>query len=396
MPLWALWRRNWAVWLMPVTGLIVATWNNMQLPYFDHYPYWMASQKTGALILLGMVTCLAGTAEGAWQRRSRLNEQPVARGFLARFGLPIVMTWLPTAALLAIGVAVVGGISAWQLWLTSLASLFAWTCLGMALGLMLPTVVALPVSVLAAFGWFAFTPAIEPPWPRHLSGTWDGCCTSSDVPNAGVMAGVVLVAAGLFLTAAGLVWVWARNRKPRSLWAAVMVVPVVAGLTVAGLITHDVGHSPTQPRTDPVICWPGKPEICMWPERRPYGEADAQAIRVITDHWRRLGVHIPERFSEAVSEPHAGIAPLVYMHSDSMEQRVEHLADSLGSPCDPDQDSPDGLMDITVESWLANNAGVPAITDTYIDLGTQKSLPNKPMAEQVRLINRALAAGVCR
>lgn len=163
MPLWALWRRNWAVWMMPITGLVVATWNNTQLPFFDHYPYWVAAQKTGALIILGMATSIAGAAEGAWQRRGRLNEQPTGRGLLVRFGLPILMAWLPTALLLMIGITAVGGIAAWQLWLTSLISLFAWTCLGMALGALLRPVIALPVSVLAAFGWFAFTPAIEPP-----------------------------------------------------------------------------------------------------------------------------------------------------------------------------------------------------------------------------------------
>lgn len=395
MPLWSLWRRNWAVWMMPITGLVVATWNNIQLPFFDHYPYWMAAQKTGALIILGMVTCLAGAAEGAWQRRGKLNGRPAVRGFLARFGLPVVMTWLPTALLLVIGVAAVGGITAWQLWLTSLASLFAWTCLGMALGALLRPVIALPVSVLAAFGWFAFTPAIEPPWPRHLSGTWDGCCTTSSVPNVSVVAGVLLVAAGLCLTSAGLLWAWVHNRKPLIGWAAAMVIPLVATFAAAGVLTHDIGYTPTQPRSDQVVCWPGDPEICMWPERRPYGESDGRDLRTITDHWSKLGVHIPKRLSEATAEPRDDTAPLIYNHTDTPAQRVRNLALGIVTGCDASnvENSTNGLDYFTAQHWLTLNSG---LSDTDRD-NTDDLEPfiKKPMAEQVKLLNGALAAWVC-
>ena len=396
MPLWALWRRNWAVWMMPVTGLVVATWNNPQLPFFDRYPYWMAAQKTAALIVLGMVTCLAGAAEGAWQRRGRLNEQPVVRGFPSRFGLPAVMTWLPTAVLLLAGVGVVGGIAAWPMWTTSLVSLFAWTCLGMALGVMLPTAVALPASVLAAFGWFAFTPAIEPPWPRHLSATWNGCCTPSAVPNAGVLAAALLVAVGLCLTAAGLVWVWAYNRKPRLGRAAATLVPVAVALAAGGVITHDIGYTPTQPRTDQVVCWPGTPEVCLWPERRPYGDADVQDLRVITDRWSQLGVQVPTRLSEAATQPRDGTAPLVYNHSDTPGERVWGLAHGVATGCAESnlEQSTNGFDYFVARDWLIYNSGL-----ARTGLGNTDDLEpllRKPLAEQVRLLNGALAAWVCR
>lgn len=395
MPLWALWRRNWAVWLMPLTGLVVATWNNAQLRYFDHYPYWMASQKTGSLVLLGMITCVAGAAEGGWQRHGRLNERPTVRGDLTRFGLLAVMTWLPTALLLVIGVAAVGGLAGWQLWLTSLVSLFAWTWLGIALGVLLRAVVALPVSLLAAFGWFAFTPAIEPPWPRQLSGTWNGCCTPAEVPDGRVITGVLIFAAGLCLAAAVGVSTWAHNRRPRVPWAAAMAVPVVAALGLAGSIVHDIGYTPTQPRTDPVVCWQGTPEICLWPERRDYADADTRDLRTITGHWSELGIQVPRRLSEAATQPRNGTAPLVYNHSDTPTERVKNLALGLVTGCDDANtgESTDGLDYFTALSWLRLNSGRPDPDVDVDDLGT---FMKEPMAEQVAHLNAALAAWECR
>lgn len=392
MPLWALWRRNWAVWMMPITGLIVATVNNNQLAHTDGYPYWIAGEKTYALAFLGVLTCLAGAAEGGWQRRSRLVERPAARSFSVRFGIPVAMTWLPTAALFVIGVAVVGGISAWQMWTTSLFSMFAWTCFGFALGVMLRATISLPLSVLSAFGWFLFTPSIEPPWPRHLSATWDGCCTTPDVPNTTVMMGIVVFALGLILTAGCLVWIWSRGLKPRAGWAAGAALPVIVGLMIAGMLTNQIGHSPTQPRTDQVVCWPGTPEICLWPERRPDGDADVASIRTITSHWASMGVHLPGRLSEDRPYYRDGTAPLVFSHRTTQEWRATWLAQGLATGCESDTDETPtaGLDYFTMRDWLAHYSGIPNASDMISD--DLKPLLKKPLGQQLKLINSAFSA----
>lgn len=394
MPFWALWRRNWAVWMMPLTGLIVATVNSSQLKYFDSYPYWMAAQKTYALTFLGMLTCLAGAAEGAWQRRSHLLRRPSTRSSLARFGIPVAMTWLPTAALLLVSVAAVGGGAAWQMWTTSLVSLFAWTCLGFALGTILRSALALPLSVVAAFGWFAFTPAIEPPWPRHLSATWAGCCTTGNLPSTLVMVGIVIVAFGLTLTAAGLVRRSSTDRTTGPGWVVGTMLPTVASLVIAGFVTHEIAYTPTQPRIDRVVCWRGDPEICLWPERQVYGDADVASIRTITGIWAAMGVHLPRRLSEDVPSYRDGTSPLVYNHTDTPAERVHGLAQGLATGCETGNDemTTGGIDYFGVKDWLVYNAGLPGIDAMISDHDALKPLLAKPRVQQVELINKALSA----
>ena len=393
MPIRALLRRNWAIWAMPLTGLTVAIMNNRQLPYFDNYPYWMAAQKTGALVVLGMIAALTGAAEGSWQRRADLLWRPSARPMLARFGLPILLTWLPTASLLMVSVIAVGGLAAWELWLTSLLSLLAWTCLGFAVGVVLRPAVALPVAVLLAFFWFAFTHAMEPPWLRHLSAEWGGCCGPSDVPSTAVLSGVLLVASCLIATSAWLVWVTITRNRPWLWWAACLA-PIPAGLIAAGALCSQVGYSPEQPRTGPVVCWDGEPRICLWPERRAYAEPDIAELRAVLDHWRDLGVVLPSVLAEnARSSPQDDAPQLVYNHSDTPAERTENLALGLANSCHPMDDEPTDLLGhFVVKDWLVINSGTPQIDDRVSDREGVEPLLRQPEDQQVREINRTLEA----
>ena len=392
MPLRALWAHNWAVWAMPVTLLVVATMNNRQLVFFDQYPLWLAAQKTEALTVLGMVTCLAGAAEGGWLRRSRLVVRPAARSTWARFAVPVVAAWLPTAAVLLAGVVAVGGGGGWQVWSTALLSLLAWTWVGFAGGIVFRGVIALPLSIVIAFGWFDFTPAVEPPWLRQLTGAWGGCCDTGSVPNASVSAEVVLVAIGLILGSSCVVWAWSRPIGRRFGWAA--LAPVVAGLVVAASLIGGVGHSPTQPRSDAVVCRSGAPELCFWPERDPYVDSDLASLRTILDHWAGLGVELPGRLSEDAAAAGGQAAPLVYSHSDTSERRAESLAQGLASGCPVGRD---GLLGYhVVKDWLTIHSGVAGLDGMVSDPDALLPLLTEPEAEQVRQINQALAASLAR
>lgn len=134
----------------------------------------------------------------------------------------------------------------------------------------------------------------------------------------------------------------------------------------------------------------------MWLERRPYGDTDTGDLRMVTDHWPKLGVHIPKRFSEAIAEPRDDTAPLIYNHSDAPAERVSNLALGIVASCDGRnvEDSTHGLDYFTAQRWLILNSGLPS-TDSGSTDGL-KPFIDKPMSEQVKLFNSALAAWSCR
>ena len=56
---------------------------------------------------------------------------------------------------------------------------------GFAPGILLPVPVAIPVGILLPFVWFAFVPAMEPVWLRHITGMFRDCCGLSEDVGTG-------------------------------------------------------------------------------------------------------------------------------------------------------------------------------------------------------------------
>lgn len=327
MPIWALTRRSWAVWAMPVTALITITLRSDQLALYEKYPPWAAAQKAYAVVIIGMISAVTGAAEGGWLRASNLVELPAARRPGIRFMAHIMLSWLPTAALVLLGIASVGGLPAWEIWGPTLASLLAWTTLGFALGVTLRRAVALPLSVVFAFTWFAFTPSMHPEWIRHLAGTWDGCCDISTDPSNHVAAGIVIFAGSLALASWLVVLAGSQGLRPRIVWLGIALGIVLAGFAGAGMVVRSVGYFPVQARTDDVVCHGHRPEVCIWPERQAYAAAMVLEVQELAAHWTELGVSMPETLGEdAVHTPRDGVSPLIYSRSADPAQRTEWLA----------------------------------------------------------------------
>lgn len=390
MPVLALWRRNWAVWAMPVSAVILVTMRSNQTDWFDGYPSWAAAQKAYSVVVLGIITALCGAAESGWLRRARLVERPSSRGFFPRFLAPILMTWLPTALLLFVGVVAAGGSAAVGVWVSSLVSLLAWTAVGFAVGIVVRPVIALPVSVILAFFWFGFTPSIEPPWIRHLAATWDGCCDVSVMPSVLALRGSLAMSCALIAASLLVVLAWVNGRRFRSFGAVGACVMVVVGLLTGYATTSQVGYFPTQPREDQVVCSAGQPEICLWPERAPYASQAAGRIHEITDRWKLLGIELPNRLSEgAVASPVAGIGPLIYSHDASPAEGADWLADGLVQSCSQTaiEASSGALGLFQAKDWLLHNSGVPDRQSQVSDPTGLGDLLALPASRQVELVN---------
>ncbi|MFT3886817.1 MAG: hypothetical protein QM713_01450 [Arachnia sp.] len=387
MPLAALLRRSAALWLLPLTVFVVLRINNEQLVAFPGYAPWAAAQKAYAVVLLGMVAALAGAAEGSWLRRSGLLRRPATRGPLPRLGTPLLLAWAPTAAALVAAVGVVGGLAAWPIWATSVLSLLAWTGVGMALGVALRTAVALPLAVVGAFFWFAFTPSMEPFWLRQLTGAWTGCCDSGHAPSTVAALGVV-ASSVVLLAAAGAVLVGRVGALAHAGLASAAIL-VVGGVGIAATMSAAAGQWPVQPRTDEVRCLDGSPRVCLWPEHAPDGGRIATEIRAVTDRWRTIGVVLPATFSEAaVNLPQPGLAPLVYDSSASAGRRLEAFAGGLARKCLPDDST--AVDPFVVQDWLVAHAG-PNDPQLIADQAGLDAFRTHSDAEQLNLINAFLA-----
>lgn len=390
MPVLALWRRNWAVWAMPVCAVILVTMRSNQTDWFDGYPSWAAAQKAYSVVVLGIIAALCGAAEGGWLRRARLVERPSARGFVPRFVTPVVMTWLPTALLLFVGVVLAGGVAAVGVWASSLVSLLAWTSVGFALGVVMRPVIALPVSVVLAFFWFAFTPSIEPPWIRHLAATWDGCCDISVVPSVAAMVGSFAMSSALIAASLMVVLAWVNGKRYRFPGAVAASAIVAVGLLVGHSVASQVGYFPTQPREDAVVCSAGEPEICLWSDRAPYAPQAAVRIHEITDRWRSLGVEVPHRLSEdAAAQPVAGVGPLVYSHAASPAERADWLADGLVQSCSSTmlEESSGALGLFQTKDWLLHTSGAEGAQSRVSDPDGLAAVVVLPASRQVQLVN---------
>ncbi|WP_297748308.1 hypothetical protein [uncultured Tessaracoccus sp.] len=395
MPIWAWFRSSLVIWLLPLMAYTVTVFRNDQLLYGDGSPYWAASLKTDALLLLCMLVAVAAAAEGTRLRRANLIIVSSARLPVTRLAWPVAMVAVPTSLLLLIAVCSVGGAPAWQVWGTAVLSLVAWSAVGLAIGIWLPVVMALPAALVAAYLWVAVTPAIEPPWLRHMSGRWDGCCSLDTVPDPTVAWGSVVCSVGLIAVATVLIALRFHGRAGRLVLAAVLAVIVVGTGATAHGIAGDAGHLPRVPRLDRPICTGSEPRVCLWPERAPGLQPVADDVAAIIRHWRNLGIAVPATWSEAAQRTSKEVASARINVTAGPASYPETLAQGLVDGCQPPLGTvnEDELQEHDVLQWLIAHSSAPSpLPPPSPALEATLALPE---AEQAALINTRLAQWWC-
>ncbi|MCZ1021174.1 hypothetical protein [Streptomyces noursei] len=326
----------------------------------DEHPgkdaYWEAA-TSNSLLLLGFTAAVCGAC-AAWEG-SRLAVADV--GGWAPVRSPIRIAYhqlLPTAllgvlalvvTLLASGTEALGGYGYPNVLLLVMATVvvLGHIAAGYAVGLRMPRL--LGAAVMLGIGYFwGFWPAslAEPTWLRHLNGQGVSLGASLDqIPSVRSAAATLTLYAGIVTTIALLLTL--RRGKQRT-----VVSSLTAALALAGSLTLAVplGFTTTQPRDRALYqCNGSRPQLCTWPEQRPYQEQFAHLWQQAQERLYPLGIFVRERYSPGTITP----------------QRVTNLEEIATSPlpeqppqCAQDHPYPGADATSAIRPWLAMAAGL--------------------------------------
>lgn len=164
---------------------------------------------------------------------------------------------------------------------------------GLALGLVLRPVLALPVAVMLPFLFLNLPHSFQIAWPRHLTGSFIDCCVPAFTLDSRPVA-----ASTVFLLTVSLssgVAVWARTRSPGRTSEQLIVI-VLALVGIVGLVSvslaislvRDLDYSPAIPRTvQEQVCVDG---LCLWPEDERFRQTNTEAWAQVSSAWEALGL----------------------------------------------------------------------------------------------------------
>jgi len=276
-PIW----RSWAVLGTPI-AMILALALARASEVFSPFSYPLARQAAASVAILAVGPFVALVS--AWE----------ARVLLAVWGrLPVHRSWMRVVAgrvtpqvLTGCGIMTVVYVERLRddllhssttlaFYAISIAAVLAWSVVGAALGLWLPTVIALPAALVAPYLAMTYPASWTPLWLRHLTGVLFDCCSSSDrVSPAAVLASLLMMGALIGLSLAALE-VRLGPSKPRLDRVALMVVATVS-LAVAGVSSaRALGALPTEARpASELVC---ERNVCVWPEELGVIDANSRA-----------------------------------------------------------------------------------------------------------------------
>jgi hypothetical protein len=198
----------------------------------------------------------------------------------------IVLSWLvlllPPAISLARS-ATMPSLDSLRLPLAGMVLCVAHAVLGFALGCLVPRIIATPILAVADWILVAFTRAVLPYWPRHVSGQFDSV-GFGEVPSLITAAVPVMLAGGI---AAGLMILWLPYGW-RALRVAVAAAVALAGVLGAYRTASDwPAVPPTTSGNVAMTCAGSAPRMCV-PEFNarylPKTQRDtAKALRALRD-----------------------------------------------------------------------------------------------------------------
>jgi hypothetical protein len=288
-----------ALWLAVPIVLLAGAYGFALYPS-DQYGLGATAMATGVLPFVGGFVAATAAWEGARLRRP-VWPVPTVRSRM------VVAMWSVLPSVLVAGVAVLvatavllgrsnAGMPDVRVLSVVAIDLVAWAAAGFALGILLPVPVAVPLGILLPFVWFAYLPAIQPVWLRHITGMFRDCCgLSDDLSGAAVVASVI---AGVGIVGAAAVAVGSLPAQRRLAVAALaLVVPMgVAASLVAGMT-----YAPTLPRDASLLdCRTSSgTTLCVWPEHAAEADEILATAVAVQGRWAAAGVEAPPLVTEA-------------------------------------------------------------------------------------------------
>lgn len=234
--------------------------------------YWpsVASQSTFLLNFTAPAVAACGAWEALKVRRSAVLNTAPARSstMIALAALAPALALGAVSVLLALAMFVpqAGGFPGWSLpviLLLELLVVLAHASVGYVLGLALPRLLAVPLTLIASFVWMAYPSALDIFWVRQLNGrNLTECCALDQVPATRAVCAAAVATLGMIAAA----WLWNGLRAPLRLTAFVALAATVAA---GAWIAEPLDFRAAQPRSaSEQTCTEGTPQVCLWPEQR--------------------------------------------------------------------------------------------------------------------------------
>ena len=293
--------RSPAFWLTPL--ILILSWLHVQATLaFAAVPYALqaTSAATSATFLIAAICGACAAWEGGRLHRAGWTEHPFGRSWLSvalhAMRIPLAIALVCVVSVLVVTFMSQGlpltAINFGMLGMTFVCLLTHLT-LGFALGVVLPTSVAIPALLVFSYAWMILPISIEPVWVRHLTGVWLSCCGIYHMAAPAAIAGAIVANLGLLLGALCLLYFQQQSWR----WIAAIGVWVLLWSTGA-LLVNDLGPDPAVPRTATMVCSDTKPAVCVWPEHRTQLDTAAAMAMQAAQAWQAAGLPVPHEFNE--------------------------------------------------------------------------------------------------
>lgn len=372
MRLWTIARTHCAVWSSPLLFFVVWRFVSAQsAPEAGPYSLPTTSISLWAIAFIGPMSSASAAWEAGRLRRGGVFFFPAVRArpevLVASVGPTVVVA---TVAMVIGHLVRVEMTETWvapepRLSLVAFTVVLAQTAFGFALGTRLTAPIAVPLALVAPLLWMIGTAAVDPPWVRHLSGTWANCCRLHEEIAPGALWAPWFLALSLLVTS--LVSLHPGLNGRVAALAALAVVPVSVAALISPLV-NDLSSSPVVARPhEELVCGTGEILLCVWPENQERLDSLSLLVDRTSDAWRAVGVPLAKGFTEQRGSQVADDYASLRIAANSTDHDVVmSLADAiLGAPpiCPEVADRPahlGGRLYPTLVVYLAMAAGVPA------------------------------------
>ncbi|KNX35918.1 DUF7224 domain-containing protein [Luteipulveratus halotolerans] len=204
-------------------------------------------------------------------------------------------------------------------------TLMAAALTGAALGVLVPRVVAAPLSAGIWYAWMAIPMSDPSHWTAAatVTGASATCCTSSQEVNPASMLTASAVA--LICGAAALISIWVASRARG---AAVLIAGVALAGSAGWALTH-IQDGPIVARTTQLSCAQDGPgRVCIWPEHHGQEARINAAIQAVRSRLQHEVIPVPQSWSEAPTRP-PGVGNLQWTTGVSPEQARSSIVVSV-------------------------------------------------------------------
>lgn len=268
------------------------------------------SVSTSSVFILGPAAAAVAAARSGRLKRARVDEwaprrpraivvadaaspalAAAAAYLFAMIGWAVLTTGQPPGGW---GLVTVGAT------MSAVAVLAAHAAIGAALGLVLPSVAAVPLVLVTGYLWFVWPISIEPFWVRHVTGFRSSCCMiGTDLAPEALVAPAIVATS--FITSAALM---VFRRSELAVRAVIVIVVLVSGLVAARATVVDLGPDPAQQRTAGLECQgraapnAGIKTLCLWGEHDARRSDTEEAALAVAAALRRTSLSVPSVVTE--------------------------------------------------------------------------------------------------